>query len=247
MADCWICTLKFASNRDLKNHMMPSHGTMRVICPWCPDEKTYKRVTDLRSHVKGAHPHQLAKYPADLISENNAIWFSLDPEGYSRLVKGTEWGSTSATHARVLVLEWISRTRRSTRRKDDWQRGWNDLKKAVLDSGVHPEALTPEGAFQPDYDEEVLDTIMPSIFYTPTAPGIEELEVLNVSLVLGKFCVYVSQGNQTFKIILRDAILSDAKAITSLTRKMSIQKSNTYPQVDSTKLANVTSSTIRSR
>ena len=84
-------------------------------------------------------------------------------------------------------------------------------------------------------------------FYTPTAPGIEELEVLKVSLVLGKFCVYVSQGNQTFKIILRDAILSDAKAITSLTRKMSIQKSNTYPQVDPTKLANVTSSSIRSR
>ena len=88
---------------------------------------------------------------------------------------------------------------------------------------------------------------MPSICYTPTAPGIEELEVINVSLVLGKICVYVSQGNQTFKINLRDAILSDAKAITSLTRKMSIQKSNTYPQVDPTKLANVTSSSIRSR
>ena len=66
--------------------------------------------------MKGAHPHQLAKYPADLISENNAIWFSIDPEGYRRLVKGTEWGSSSATHARVLVLEWLSRTRR----KDDW-------------------------------------------------------------------------------------------------------------------------------
>ena len=63
----------FASNRDLKNYMMPSHETLRVICPWCPDEKTYERVTDLRSHMKGAHPHQLAKYPADLISENNAI------------------------------------------------------------------------------------------------------------------------------------------------------------------------------
>ena len=88
MADCWICGLKFASNRDLKNHMMASHETMRVICPWCPDKKTYKRVTDLRSHMKGALPHQLAKYPADLISENNAIWFSLDPEGYRRLVKG---------------------------------------------------------------------------------------------------------------------------------------------------------------
>ena len=69
MADCWICGLKFASNRDLKNNMMPSHETMRVIYAWSPDEKTNKRVTDLRSHVKGAHPHQLAKYPADLISK----------------------------------------------------------------------------------------------------------------------------------------------------------------------------------
>ena len=58
-------------------------------------------------------------------------------------------GSTSATHARVLVLEWLSRTRRSTRRKDDWQRGWNDLKKAALDSEVHPEAITPEGGRVP--------------------------------------------------------------------------------------------------
>ena len=69
---------------------------------------------------------------------------------------------------------------------------------------------------------------------------------MNVSLVLGKICVYVSLGNHTFKINLRDAILSDAKAITSLTsltsltRKMSIQKSNTPPQVDQTKLASVT-------
>ena len=70
-------------------------------------------------------------------------------------------------------------------------------KKAALDSGVHLEAITPEGAFQPDYDVEVLDTIMPSICYSPTAPGIEELEVINFSLVLGKLCVQVSQGNQT--------------------------------------------------
>ena len=55
------------------------------------------------------------------------------------------------------------------------------MKKVALDSGVHPEAITPEGAFQPDYDEEVLDTIMPSICYTTTAPGIAELEVINVS------------------------------------------------------------------
>ena len=88
---------------------------------------------------------------------------------------------------------------------------------------------------------------MPSICYTPTALGIEELEVINVSLVLGKIYVYVSQGNQTFKINLRDAILSDAKAIASLTRKMSIQKSNTPPHVDQNKVASVTTSTIRSR
>ena len=94
---------------------------------------------------------------------------------------------------------------------------------------------------------EVLDTIMPGICYTPTALLIEELEVINLSLVLGKIYVYVSQGNQTFKINLRDTILSDAKAITSLTRKMSIQKSNTPPHVDQTKLASVTSFTIRSR
>ena len=120
-------------------------------------------------------------------------------------------------------------------------------KKAALDSGVHPEAITPEGAFKLDYDVEVLDTIMPGICYTPTALLIEELEVINLSLVLGKIYVYVSQGNQTFKINLRDTILSDAKAITSLTRKMSIQKSNTPPHVDQTKLASVTSFTIRSR
>ena len=59
--------------------------------------------------------------------------------------------------------------------------------------------------------------------------------------------VYVSQSNQTFKINLRYAILSDAKAITSLTRKISIQKSNSPQHVDQTKLASVTSSTIRSR
>ena len=83
------------------------------------------------------------------------------------------------------------------------------MKKAALDSGVHPEAITPEGVFQPDYDE-VLDTIMPSICYTPTAPGIEKLEVINVSIVLGRICVYVL-----------------------------CQKSNTPPHVDQTKLASV--------
>lgn len=74
--ECWVCHLKFPTNREMKNHMGPIHGTLKVICPWCPNERTYKRVTDLRSHAKQSHSHQLAKYPGDLITESDGIWFS---------------------------------------------------------------------------------------------------------------------------------------------------------------------------
>ena len=54
-------------------------------------------------------------------------------------------------------------------------------KRAAQDSGVHPEAVIPEDAFQPDYDEEVLNTNMPSTNFNPTALGIKELEVININ------------------------------------------------------------------
>ena len=168
---------------------------------------------------------------SNLISENNAIWFSLDLVDYRRLAKGTDPYKSACSEPAEVPAERTTGKGEGTIRK-----------MAALDSRVHPERT-----LQSDYDEEVLDTIMPSICYTPTAPGIEELEVINVSLVLGMIYVYVSQGYQTFKINLRDAIPSDAKAIANLTRKMSIQKSNTPPHVDQTKLASVTASTIRSR
>ena len=58
-----------------------------------------------------------------------------------------------------------------------------------------------------DYDEEVLDTIMPSICYTPYCSrdrgsiGYERLFSPRQDL-----CLYVSHGNHTFKINPRDAI-----------------------------------------
>lgn len=221
--ECWVCHLKFPTNRELKNHMGPTHGTLKVICPWCPDERTYKRVTDLRSHAKQSHSHQLAKYPGDLITESNGIWFSLHPEGYNRLVPGSEWGSNAATHARVLVLEWLSKTKYASKKKDNWVNDWESLKKKGKSF-----APTPEALFQPDYIEtetEMTETTPSG--YSPARPKIDELEVEYISLAAKK--IFLRQGNNIYAIHLRDTVLVDPKAMASIARKMGVQKTEREP------------------
>jgi uncharacterized C2H2 Zn-finger protein len=218
--------------------MMPTHGTMKVLCPWCPEERIYKRVSDLKAHARQAHLHQVGKYPPEMISEPNSIWLSFDPEGYRKLVKGRSWGSTAATHARILVLDWLSRTIKTTRQKEEWQQGWERMKTREAIDISYPEQL-----IEPDYDEGDTVSTPRSEEYCPTDPHIDELEVEHVDLTRRK--VAIRQGNQVFSVSQCDKILEDVKCLTSTTRKMSIHNRQEEPPFKRRKL--VTSTTFRSR
>ena len=238
MENCGLCSQKFNGKKEIRNHMMAEHGGMKVICPWCPEERVYKRVPDLKAHAKQAHPHQLSKYPAEFILESNCIWFSLDPVAYRKVAEGSSWASTTATQARVLVLDWLGKVKRSSRRKSEWQQGWEQVKNVEVADVLYPELL-----FEPDYDEnEAAYTPKPEE-YCPSNPHVEDLEVEHVDLTRKK--IAIRQGRQVFSISLSDRILEDVKSLTSITRKMSVQNRREEPPFKRRRL--VDSTTIRSR
>jgi hypothetical protein len=239
MDNCSLCPEKFHDKKELKNHLMSDHGGLRVVCPWCTEERAYKRVPDLKAHVKQSHPHQLVKYSSELITESNCIWFSLDPKAYRKVIEGSPWGSSAATHARILVLDWLSRARRSSRRKDEWQQGWEEMKNVV--NVPYPELLFGPD-YDPEYESDAASTPMPEE-YCPSDPHVAELEVEHVDLARKK--ITVRQGKQVFSVSLHDKILEDARSLSSITRKMAVQNKTEEPPFKKRKL--ITSTTVRSR
>lgn len=76
---CWKCNLEFASPRSRKNHMSSrDHGCMRVVCPFCPKEKLFKRSTpELKEHVASHHPTDLKDLgDKDFFAERNGFWMA---------------------------------------------------------------------------------------------------------------------------------------------------------------------------
>lgn len=140
----------------------------------------------------------------------------------------------------MLVLEWLSRARNISKRKDEWQKGWDMMKrKDIMD------APTPEELFQPDYDESgiyVANTPNPEE-YCPSEPQIEAIEVEHVDLVRRR--IALKQGRQVFNVTLNEKMLGDARSMTSISRKLAVQNRPEKPLFK--KLKPVKSVTIRNR
>ena len=109
--DCWHCGNIYRTQKILKNNVSSVHGGLTVICPFCQTEQTFKRLSDLKVHVRKFYESECSKMPAEMFSENNGYWCSVKPESYSRLVKLSSVESPVAVNMRLLVLQWSERLR----------------------------------------------------------------------------------------------------------------------------------------
>lgn len=121
-----LCPESFITRRDLKYHVIPKpHAVMTVICPFCPEEKTFTKASDLKDHMDKRHHTTASCLPAQFTSERNCIWLSLKPEDYTKVCDPTDRHTTEAIKARTLVLDWLRTSKSSSKTKNQWLDGWN--------------------------------------------------------------------------------------------------------------------------
>ncbi|KAL3889353.1 hypothetical protein ACJMK2_001697 [Sinanodonta woodiana] len=238
---CWLCNKSYNSKRELKNHMIPApHGRLVVICPWCyHEERTFKRVIDLKKHCKRHHSDHLNGVPEEFFSENNAFWLSLYPQDYKRLIRSTKWHDPLAIRARVVVLEWVRKITRSTRSKSEWLQGWEaegrqkspqstptltnqDQQTNHMMNRFNSATPLSESHFQPDYEDE--DASM--VEYSPTRPDIGKMIVCEISLIPQNINAIVQQALTKYRALLKDQVLYDPKAMAAIARRMMTLKPN---------------------
>lgn len=102
-------------------------------------------------------------------------------------------------------------------------------------------APTPEALFQPDYEETMTATTLSQ--YSPEKPLIADLQLEHVNLASRK--ITLKQGAHLFVLTLIAPALVDAKAMTSISRKMAVQ--NKAEETKTNRRRPITSNKIRRR
>ncbi|CAC5422630.1 unnamed protein product [Mytilus coruscus] len=65
---CWLCPMTFRTRRQLKNHLAAApHKRLSVVCVWCPEEKSYRRIVDLKEHIMANHRSKIEIMPYSFI------------------------------------------------------------------------------------------------------------------------------------------------------------------------------------
>ena len=123
------------------------HNRLTVVCPGCHfEEKTFKRVSDLKFHYRKCHPE--GSLPDDSFTEANGFWLALYPEDFLKVIKPTKRNSemARATRAAITTMLGASVCRR-TKCKNDWYDGWEKeregYKPATKKVDVEPPQYSP--------------------------------------------------------------------------------------------------------
>ncbi|CAG2256942.1 unnamed protein product [Mytilus edulis] len=169
-AKCWLCPMTFRTRRQLKNHLAAApHKRLSVICVWCPEEKSYRRMVDLKEHVMAHHRSKIELMPYSFLSENNGFWMANYPETYAKVILPSNENSQEAMKARIEVLEFLNRVDNTNRKKEEWTLGWKCPKEMVKGT-----------------QEEEVESEKPNGSYSPTRPTIYEgLALQQLTLGLG--------------------------------------------------------------
>ena len=196
---CWLCPENFATRRDLKNHLGNSlHDVLKVVCPFCfEQEKTCRRIHDLKKHVESDHKSRFKRLSSSFFSENNGFWLAMKPDDYRRIITPSRRDTVEAQEARLEVHQLLTMNKALSRGKTEWFEGWRRVKE---DKWQH----ASEGEFQPSYSPE-----------RPIS-----VETLEVHLVSGNIYLDVKCGTDFWRAHLHDRVLKDLKTRDSLLRKM---------------------------
>ena len=213
---CWLCPLTFKTRRQLKNHLAAApHKRLSVICVWCPEEKTYRRMVDLKEHIMTNHRSKIELMPNSFLTENNGFWMANYPETYAKVITPSNENSVEAMKARIEILEFIGRVGNTVRTKEQWVQGWKCPKDLVKGT------------------EEDDEKDAPRKIYSPSRPNIyEDLELKALTLGIDN-CTAIFQLDlgvtiRDYQVILRDDVMKEPRMLDSLIRRMTALMNVTY-------------------
>ena len=209
--------MTFRTRRQLKNHLAAApHKRLSVICVWCPEEKSYRRMVDLKEHVMAHHRSKIELMPYSFLSENNGFWMANYPETYAKVILPSNENSQEAMKARIEVLEFLNRVDNTNRKKEEWTLGWKCPKEMVKGT-----------------QEEEVESEKPNGSYSPTRPTIYEgLALQQLTLGLGDstaiFKLDLGVSIRFYMIHLNDSVLRDQKMLDALIRRMTALVNTKY-------------------
>lgn len=197
------------------------HGCMRVVCPFCPKEKLFKRSTpELKEHVASHHPTDLKDLgDKDFFAERNGFWMAIHPKDYKRLVQPSPYQERSSVKARELVRTWFEKAKVSRHRREEWESGWR------LQMNEEP----GEEAFVPDYEED-LEPSTKKLKYSPEDPDIREsLQLCAVEFNFNPALTLHSQDHTLWYRITLRPLNKEPKIMASVLRR--VQSCSTDPPI----------------
>ena len=234
---CWKCSEKLDSQKHLKNHAATNHSTLSVICPFClHKQRTFKRVSDLKLHVRNTHAEKTEGMPADLFSEPNAFWCSLFPSDYRRVITPTARDHKAAIHMRTLVLVWARRVESlQTRTREEFLEGWKDSELATVPTTsktcsqhqhIEPAPVHSSSVKVPDCSASITNPGAIDYFDILDAPS-----VTFISMVPGSVFADLVRGPELFRLTILDEVFSEENkgAKRSLVRRCETQKAEALP------------------
>jgi hypothetical protein len=113
----------------LKSHLIGSaHRCLTVVCPWCPGkEKTFTRISDLESHVRGSAHTDEAWRSKEMFSRQAGFYFALKPIDYAKVTESvTPYGSELAYSIRKEFRNWAEGFDDKKERLDRLNKGWKE-------------------------------------------------------------------------------------------------------------------------
>ena len=211
---CWDCEKVCPTNDALKVHVA-THGFTRVFCPWCFDQhRHYRRMVDLRQHVKNAHP-TIFKKEGDVpfLKEKSGFYLADNPKEYRKAMGSVPLDVTpAALFLKEAVEDWCSNFKGVVERPlTTWRQLWAQF------GGI----FSPEQEPSLDYG------------YTPTRPDLDTVYTIDLEATGATAVMYgpTGDGCSAFRrITFTDRVISDAKKRERLLRRMkAISSKATYP------------------
>ena len=198
---CHLCGLECKDPRALKNHMASlPHRSLTVICPMCPEERSFRRMVDLKEHANIMHKRKMVLMPANYFSENNSYVMAFYPQDYRKVVKPSDSNSEEAMKARMDVTDMISKLKNPSRSLREWEREW-----------------MPENDSGPSTSKRVYTLADPSMF--------ADMVLVNLTLAPANasalFQISVDGYIRWYEVRIEDQVFQDNRSVDALIRRMS--------------------------
>ena len=211
MNSCWLCTEQFSTRKGLKLHIQTFHGRLSVICTFCDSETSFKRVSDLKVHVRKSHQQTAAGLPPGIFNEGHGFWWSLYPQDYQKVITRSDRSSSIACQIRTLVLDWAKRVNVPNRSREFFLSGWKEaenLAPSIIVCEPSTDIVSssslvqkPRTEIAPHHPQEMLDSVT--------------LVDFNLDLFKADFVC----GLKKIRVLFTPDLVEDKRAISSISRR----------------------------